>query len=109
MQKPNLQKLLSKWQRKLRLSDWDITISYGNYQDLGDLDSVGRTCFDTNNQIARVWILEPSLITNSSLSNIELTLIHELVHLVVDPAYDNTAQAFKEQAIEKLAKAVLGI
>lgn len=53
---------------------------------------------------------------HSSFHNIELTLVHELLHLMLDPilssaAYDSDRleYALMEQTIEKLAKGLLEI
>ena len=105
MKKPNLNKLLAKWQRRLRLQDWNITIEYQALDKFPD-EEIGRAKMSPNNFYAKIWVLEPAENTSwiETLHNVELTVIHELVHILQSTAKDN-----EEVFIEKLAQALLEI
>ena len=108
MKKPNLNKLLAKWQRRLRLQDWNIDIAWGTDRDLDDINPacVGRTKINLNNFYASIRVREPNMTESwiKTLQNVELTVIHELVHV--------SLVWYKEQeevCVEKLAQALLEI
>lgn len=43
MRKPNLQKLLAKWQKRLRCQDWDLTIGYFSAKELeGSIEKIAK-------------------------------------------------------------------
>ena len=106
MQRPNLDRLLKKWQKRLRLQDWNIFIEYKSQADFDEDTACGRTKISPNNFYARIWILEPS--ENKSwietIRNVELTLVHELIHIAVVWIKEQ-----EEVVIEKLAQALLEV
>lgn len=92
-----LTRLCRKWQRRLRLKDWNISIEHADGEDpLGSVD------YDHTEMWAKVKI-------SSALSGAdrELTVIHELLHLRLahwDTPYGDER---KETAINLLADALL--
>lgn len=113
MRKPNLQKLLTKWQRRLRLQDFDISIRYASAEEMQG--TVGMCELDWKNGCFDIKIVEPKANTHSdpNFHNIELTIVHELMHIILQPLlkekepdlYDQLV----EQSIEKLAKGFLEV
>lgn len=105
MQKPNLNKLLAKWKKRLRLQDWNITIEYKPGSIMGE-GNIGETKLSPNNFFARIWIRDPKDIETwiPTLENVELTVVHELVHLMV--VWEKEQE---EVVIERIAQALMEI
>lgn len=110
MSKPNLQTLLKKYQKRLFLQDFTITIRYGT---MLEVDGVGRTKIRWHLGLADILILDPkeNVYDNASLHNIELTVVHELIHIIFYPITNTDSKGLEdnviEQSIEKLARAVI--
>lgn len=96
---------LKKWQKILRLEDWDIQVI-----EAQDFDSDGQSYIIYNFNRARVTIKK-----ELSQEEKEKTLIHELLHIMhrdeCDIAQDNlegytetTYTRFHERNIEKIAQ-----
>jgi hypothetical protein len=111
--RPNLKKLLAKYQKRLRLQDFVIEARYASADELED--AFGRTRIRWHLGTATVLICEPSQITSDAIDcrNVELTLVHELLHIVLTPITDREptglVDEMQEQTIEKLARAIIGI
>jgi hypothetical protein len=110
--KPDLAQLLADWQRKLRLQDWRIAISY--VPDLTTRD--GRPCFGlcspfVDGKEARIQIRDPELskpIPGAVAMPIEETIVHELLHLHLAPLSEQTPAgiAAEEQAVWAITEAM---
>ncbi len=118
MPKPNLQQLLRKWQRRLRLQDFDITARYATRQEMRSEGDIGNNRIRYSLGLSDIAILDPVDVADEheSFKNVELTLVHELLHLLLDPILSQNAynperleHALMEQTIEKLAKGLLEI
>lgn len=111
--KPNLNQLLAKWQPRLRLSDWDISIGWATARELPE--DVGQNTFNPATGVSDIKIKVPEDITDKHhlYHNVELTVIHELLHLVFGQAAgwqkDDSKYIGLENSIEKVAKALLNI
>lgn len=112
MQKPNLNKLLSKWRKRLRLQDITITIAWAK---ANEIDGVGWSKIDRANDIVRIKVLEPQQnnFDEPGFTNVELTIVHELIHVVLHQIINRKPETLEyeiqESTIEKLAKAYLEI
>lgn len=108
MKAPNLQSLLKKWQKRLRLQDWDITAKYDDEHILDG--QVGLTRFSKKYHHALIRILHPkdNFFTEPHTKNVELTLVHELLHLHITPLGEHPEE-HEELVVETLAKAFLSI
>lgn len=112
MAKPNLNKLLAKWQGRLRLQDTDITISYAPRSAMQS--RVGETTHNWAHGYATIRVLDPSDLTpgcHKGYRNVELTVVHELLHVALGPVNpdEGFAADYNELAIEKIAKGLMGI
>lgn len=106
--KKNLQKLTAKWQKILRLQDWDIQVDYGGIAELVE-DLHGICHSEKTYKKAAIVISDGSNLKNDLLAfDIELTLIHELLHLVFE-APNKKNQDDYERAIEQTAAALLNL
>lgn len=98
-----LEKLLFKWQMRLKLMDWQITATLGTFPD-------SSTCMGEA-EIRTRW--KEADITVKNVENVELNLVHELLHVKFPylsnefSGYPTDSQLFKEeieQGVESLAK-----
>jgi hypothetical protein len=116
--RPSLPRLLKKWQRKLRLMDWEITISYGTPEQLGstaDNTVYGQCRPQRQHRSAEILVLDPSHFSPDApahYTNVELTLVHELCHIVCEPVFDKVKltkenDLAQEVIVETFAKALL--
>lgn len=106
--KKNLEKLTAKWQKILRLQDWDIQVSYGGSKELID-DLHGLCHSDQTYKKAAIIISDGSnIVTDLVKFDDELTLIHELLHLVFEPPNKKNQDSY-ERAIEQTAAALVAL
>jgi len=106
-----LERLGRKWQEILRLQDWDVEFSFARQSDIDDADA---RCFPhLSRKEAKIKILDPldfhgeRLEGAGSPQNIEMLVVHELIHLHFEPFWKEKHETEMEQAIHSLAKAFL--
>lgn len=104
---------LRRWQGILRLRDWDLTVEFARCSALGT-DNWGDVARDEAHKEARIRLLEPADYVAPSTGRAldhELTLVHELVHIVLGrlecPHQDEGLA--EEIAVDVLAKAFLSL
>ncbi|MDD9147361.1 hypothetical protein OYT88_02200 [Sporolactobacillus sp. CQH2019] len=103
-----LQKKLSYWQNRLRLKDWDITVSIKRMSQFSSDNLQGECEWVLQSKVARIRILDPDDFTHSILTNdMEECLVHELLHLHFAPFDNEKNYMVQEQAIEAIAKALV--
>ena len=101
-----LKKELSYWQKKLRLQDWKIEANFCHAYTLqGDL---GEANVFPKKKVAEILITYPDERDPNSVGGAELwqvTLIHELLHIVLDgiAPRDEPTPVEEEQAVNNLA------
>lgn len=105
-----LRQLCEKWQKRLRLQDWHVGISYKRAHEMDVFGSEG--CIDVNEEHrwAKIDILNP----NDDWPNrfvprdTEFTVVHELIHIHFAPLNIEGHNKAEEQAINALTEAILG-
>lgn len=99
-----IRRLTRKWQRILRLRDWEITVRFVDRDDLANERNIGECEVATHAKSAEILIARDD-------DEPEATLVHELLHVYFDPWYvDDSAdpmQALQEQFIEVLAQVLV--
>ena len=55
----NLSKLSAKWQKILRLQDWEVDINFYRARDFTNSGAVGECTFNINARNAVIKILDP--------------------------------------------------
>ena len=107
----DLETYLQKWQTRLGLSDWKISI---RFNDANDMDqNPAKTSIQTNIQNAdmRVMCPEDRQYSDAGFADIELDIVHELIHIrlwSIDPLNaEGILYTCREQAIEWIAKALI--
>lgn len=104
--------LLRELQHRFRLDDWDIQL---RILPIGEMPNrVGECRWDIRNMKAEIAVLEPDQNHYAgALSDMRLTLAHELIHVVLNPLFPDTKseleEDMQEQAVERLAKAIVGV
>jgi hypothetical protein len=105
-----LQSLLAKWQKILRLQDWDVTIEFKRYNFFNGEYNVAKTIFREAIKSANVFIMADIDRFDANLSkDIELDVVHELIHLHTMTFGDEDYRLSEEQATEAMAKAFVGL
>jgi hypothetical protein len=84
---PNLKKLLKKWQARLGLAHWKLSATYVEALEMNDPGDFGEVQHNLLRRWARIKILKPSAAKGEVILpfEVEHTLVHELVHLVIAP------------------------
>jgi hypothetical protein len=101
---------LGYWQRRLNLQDWSITVKVCRSTDLRR-ETVGNVHWDSEKKTAIIRVLDASDYTipfASVLRDVEMTVVHELVHLELAylPRTESSATP-EEQAVTRIADALL--
>lgn len=102
---------LRECQRRLRLSDWDISLEVVDQDDF-DLGRIAECKFSEANMEAHVRVLHPghNHYKGKSAQNIKASIYHELLHIIITPYLDEKVpNRLEEQIIERIAKALTGI
>lgn len=77
MKRPPLAALFRRWQRKLRLLDWDIQVQYVRAWDDGHATRFGLCRCNRDRGEAEIEIFDPRIRAH----DVESTLVHELMHV----------------------------
>lgn len=103
---------LSFWQPRLKLDDWKISIVFTRLSDLPP-KTLGGIRWDKSKKTAVIWVLDPAdyqLPHPAMLDDMELTIVHELVHLDLSSLPRGQAsRGSEERAVEGIAEAMLGL
>jgi hypothetical protein len=102
------------WQRRLNLSDWDISLIVARASELKP-KTLGNVHWDLEKKTAIIRVLDPAdyrLPPNLVLRDIELTVVHELIHLEMAPALadlhrTDANRVEEEKAVNHMADALL--
>jgi len=107
-----VQERLAVWQERLRLKDWQISIVMARRSDLKP-KTLGATHWDKDKKCASISVLDPSdynLSFRDILNDLELTIVHELVHLdLAALPRSEASRSSEEHAVNKLADALLAL
>ncbi len=78
-----LDERLAVWRQRLKLQDWRISAVLTRRSDLAP-KTLGGIRWDKTKKTAAIWVLDPAdyrLPIREMLDDMELTIIHELIHL----------------------------
>lgn len=110
-----------EWQRLLRLQDWTVVVKRVRASEYRDGASLAGRCeFNVEKRAAIVKLTEPEDYQAQAnkdfeaVQDMELTLVHELLHLYFAPlnrviARDSLEERFEENAVHALADALVGL
>jgi hypothetical protein len=110
----NIEHNLRKWQERLNLKDWVITIFMVRQGELKP-KTLGHIRWDSDKKTAVIRVLDPldyELPLHEALQDIGFTIVHELIHLelapVLSPLQRNDANRREEEhAVNHIAGALL--
>lgn len=105
---PSVQELVAKWQDRLGLRDWDIETRVCRYWEIPGC--VGTCQIHPEDRTARIMILDPSDIpadVHDTSKDTEHTIVHELLHIHMEPFASHEAGVALEQAINAIASALV--
>lgn len=97
-----LRRLVKLWQKRLRVSDWAITVRRDKLKE-----EYGNTWYDPRGMMATLTIAEDMNDPNYEDGGIEQTVIHELLHIVLHGDKDYEGEVvMQERAINQIADAL---
>jgi hypothetical protein len=102
---------LQTWQELLSLTDWKISIELVRREKL-EPDTLGNVHWDTDNRQASIGVLStrdyPLLPFHDMLDDMELTVVHELVHIhLASLPRREASRGREERAVDQLSRALL--
>jgi hypothetical protein len=103
---------LKLWQERLKLSDWRITWAMAHRSDLKP-NTVGQIHWNKPSRSASILVLDPSeyrMPINAMLDDMELTIVHELVHLkLTSLPHSEASRGSEEQAVNGISEALCAL
>ncbi len=103
---------LAVWQQRLKLSDWQIAWAMAQRNDLKP-NTVGQIHWDKPSKSASILVLDSSdyrMPFNAMLDDMEMTIIHELVHLkLTSLPHSEASRGSEEQAVNGLSEALFAL
>jgi hypothetical protein len=106
----SLNKLLKKWQRLLKLKSWDITVELKEDKEYEEFEVAAGCKRGTSSGLNLVCSdrKDSDIFVKKSCTNLELYLVHELVHILINPL--DGASAFMLEYIPSAdVRAILSI
>jgi hypothetical protein len=106
-----LTKRLALWQQRLQLQNWKISLVLSHPADLRP-GTLGNIHWDPDLKTAKIRVLDPSEYKEkpfqATLREMELTLVHELIHVELSALPRNDASRIDEEdAVNRMADALM--
>lgn len=100
------------WRKRLKLEDWHISAVMTPLSELAP-KTLGGIRWDKPKKSAVIWVLAPAdyrLPFREMLDDMELTIVHELVHLELATApHHEASRSVEEHAVNGIAEAMLAL
>ena len=99
------------WQKRLTLSDWKIDAHIARQRDLNP-DTLGNLKWNADSHKATIKVLDPrdyDMPAAQIPSDIERTVVHELIHLELSGLPRNGNKRVEEQVVNRMTEALLGL
>ena len=101
---------LSVWQERMALKDWHIRVELARPEQL-EPQTLGDIHWDTDQKCATISVLAPEgykLSGQAMLDDMEVTVVHELVHLeLASLPRSDASRRVEEHAVVAIAAALL--
>jgi hypothetical protein len=101
---------LAYWQHRLKLEDWQISVAPARKSQFKP-KILGAIHWDKGKKTAEIWVLDPAdyqLPYREMLDDMELTIVHELVHLeLASLPRSQASRSSEEHAVNGIADALL--
>jgi len=102
-----LDRCIRKWQKQLGLTHWTIVSNLCRYYEMPETDTAGLTMLCAERMEAAVFVLHPDDVASPVPFDQEVTVVHELVHIVFPFLSQKEHSVQAEQAIETVAKTLV--
>jgi hypothetical protein len=103
---------LAVWQQRLKLDEWRISVLRARSSELKPR-TLGAISWDKGKKTAVIWVLDPAdyqLPFREMLDDMELTVVHELVHLeLTSLPHGQASRISEEHAVNGIADALLAL
>jgi hypothetical protein len=103
---------LAVWQQRMKLEAWRISVVQARSSELKP-KTLGAIRWDKGKKTAVIWVLDPAdyqLPYREMLDDMELTIVHELIHLdLASPPRSEASRSSEEHAVNGIADALLGL
>jgi hypothetical protein len=103
---------LRVWQSRLGLSDWNVEVKIVRISDLNP-DTLGHLKWNSENRTATIKVLDPvdyDLPVSRIPEDIEITIVHELLHLQLSVLpRDKAYKAVEERVVQRMTKALFDL
>jgi len=103
---------LALWQHRLTLDAWRISVVPARRVEL-KANTLGGIRWDKNKKAAVIWVLDPAdyrMPWREMLDDMELTIVHELVHLeLASLPRSEASRSNEEHAVNGIAEALLNL
>lgn len=115
MTEERLKELAKEWQKKLRIQDWDVDVSFKRHFEMGGGNILGECCSTPAVRKSTIHILIPEDVeTPQSDYNLEESLVHELLHVHFSEWEDHFPEgdvmpASYEAGIDAVSKALVAL
>jgi hypothetical protein len=101
---------LHVWQQRMNLQDWDIRVQLVRAKKL-EPKTLGNVHWDTDVKQATIDVLSPldyQLPYNAMLADMEVTVVHELVHIeLASLPRSEASRGTEEHAVQEITAALL--
>lgn len=108
----HLKEQLTRWQDRLKLSDWDISLELARSADLRP-GTLGNVHWDKPAKTAHIRVLDPNdyqMNYYAAVRDMEFTIVHELVHLeLASLPRSEASRGDEEVAVNQMAEALLAL
>jgi len=103
---------LGYWQQRLKLGDWRISVSPARRSELKP-NTLGAIHWDKSKKTATIWVLDAAdyqLPFRGMLDDLEVTIVHELIHLeLASLPRSQASRGSEEHAVNGIADALLAL
>lgn len=101
---------LGLWQERMNLKNWDLRVELLRADQL-EPNTLGNIHWDTDLKQARIGVMSPldyHLPYNAMLADMEVTIVHELVHLeLASLPRSDASRRVEEHAVNEITAALL--
>ena len=105
-----LSKKLEFWQQRMNLTDWKIRVDLARMDQL-EPRTLGSVHWDTQSRTAEISVLAPefyNLAFEPMLDDMEVTIVHELVHIkLASLPHTDASRPVEEHAVHDITAALL--
>jgi hypothetical protein len=105
-----LEEKLRVWQDRMNLKQWDLRVHLARADQL-EPKTLGNIHWDTDAKVATICVLDPAdynLPDKDMLADMEVTVVHELVHLeLASLPRTDASRRTEEHAVNEIAAALL--